>query len=135
MPTYDYVCSTCGHRFEVIHGVNGPAPERCPRCGARTLRKAFSPPTFHFKGSGWAKKERNSAANRKAAVKSGDVAPSTTDAKASTDKPAADKSGSDKSGSDKSGGDKSATTKPTGKPGGSDGGTSAAASAGSGGTD
>lgn len=115
--------------------MNGPAPERCPRCGARTLRKAFSPPTFHFKGSGWAKKERNSAANRKAAVKSGDVAPSTTDAKASTDKPAADKSGSDKSGSDKSGGDKSATTKPTGKPGGSDGGTSAAASAGSGGTD
>ena len=130
MPTYDYLCSTCGHRFEVVHGLSSPAPERCPRCGARTLRKAFSPPTFHFKGSGWAKKERNSAANRKAAVKSGDEAPSTTDAKVSTDKPAADRAGGDKAG-----GEKPATTKPAGKTAGSDGGTSAAASAGSGGKD
>ena len=33
MPLYDYICAACGRRFEVIHGVNDPAPEACPLCG------------------------------------------------------------------------------------------------------
>ncbi|HEY8800417.1 MAG TPA: zinc ribbon domain-containing protein, partial [Candidatus Limnocylindrales bacterium] len=66
MPTYDYVCAHCGHRFEVLHGVNAPGPDRCPVCGEGPVRKGFAPPTFHFKGSGWAKKDR-SAASRSAA--------------------------------------------------------------------
>lgn len=59
MPIYDYVCSSCGHRTEVIHGINDPAPRFCPSCGAEgTLRKGFSTPAILFKGSGWAKKDR-----------------------------------------------------------------------------
>lgn len=65
MPLYDYDCAACGRRFEVIHGVNDPAPEECPMCGSGPVRKAFAAPAIHFKGSGWAKKER------RAAVKSG----------------------------------------------------------------
>jgi putative FmdB family regulatory protein len=65
VPTYDYVCSTCGRRFEVVHGVNDAGPETCPNCGAATVRKAFSPPSIHFKGTGWAKKERHSSSARK----------------------------------------------------------------------
>jgi putative FmdB family regulatory protein len=65
VPLYDYDCAACGRRFEVIHGVHDPAPERCPLCGEGPVRKAIAAPAIHFKGSGWAKKER------RAAVKSG----------------------------------------------------------------
>ena len=59
MPIYDYVCSSCGHRMEVIHGVHAAGPSECPACGGQ-MRKAFAPPAVHFKGTGWAKKERSS---------------------------------------------------------------------------
>jgi putative FmdB family regulatory protein len=60
MPTYDYICSSCGRTTEIVHSINGGPPAACPACGAvGTLRKAFNPPTIHFKGSGWAKKDRS----------------------------------------------------------------------------
>jgi len=62
MPTYDYACAACGHRFEVVHGVHDHGPEACPDCGAGPVRKAFAPPTVLFKGSGWAKVDRRSSA-------------------------------------------------------------------------
>ena len=58
MPLYDYDCSACGRRFEAIHGVYGDPPATCPLCGSGPVRKTISAPAFHFKGSGWAKKER-----------------------------------------------------------------------------
>jgi putative FmdB family regulatory protein len=61
MPTYDYTCAACGHRFEVVHGVHGHGPETCPDCGGGPVRKAFAPPTVVFKGSGWAKVDRRSS--------------------------------------------------------------------------
>ena len=62
MPIYDYHCSNCGQTTEVIHGINAPGPRFCPACGAEgTLRKAFATPAVHFKGSGWAKKDRSSS--------------------------------------------------------------------------
>ena len=65
MPTYDYRCSSCGERVEIVHSISGGPPETCPNCGAfATLRKAFAPPTIVFKGSGWAKKERHAAASK-----------------------------------------------------------------------
>src|SRR5262249_1281566 len=60
LPIYDYLCSSCGHRTEVIHGINESGPRFCPSCGADgTLRKGFSTPAILFKGSGWAKKDRS----------------------------------------------------------------------------
>jgi putative FmdB family regulatory protein len=61
MPTYDYACAACGHRFEVVHGVHGHGPETCPSCGGGPVRKAFAPPTVVFKGSGWAKVDRRAS--------------------------------------------------------------------------
>lgn len=58
MPLYDYVCAACGRRFEVIHGVHGDPPTSCPLCGKGPVRKAITAPAVHYKGSGWAKKER-----------------------------------------------------------------------------
>lgn len=58
MPLYDYDCAACGRRIEVVHGVHAPGPAHCPNCGGGPLKKAISAPAVHFKGSGWAKKER-----------------------------------------------------------------------------
>jgi putative FmdB family regulatory protein len=63
MPLYDYDCAACGRRFEVVHGLHAPAPEACPLCDGGPVRKAVTAPAVHFKGSGWAKKERRSAAS------------------------------------------------------------------------
>ena len=79
MPIYDYLCSNCRHLTEVIHGINDAGPRFCPACGAEgTMRKAMSTPTVHFKGSGWAKKDRSSTSGARtkaaASTSSGDGA-------------------------------------------------------------
>lgn len=77
MPTYDYICTACGHEMEVVHGIHGHGPEACPVCGG-VLRKGFAAPAVHFKGSGWAKKDRGAAARTKAAAKAGGSDAATT---------------------------------------------------------
>ena len=64
MPAYDYTCTRCGHLTEVIHGIYQPGPATCPNCGAvGTMRKGFTAPAVHFKGSGWAKKDRSTSSS------------------------------------------------------------------------
>ncbi len=60
MPSYDYECRICGHRVEVLHGVNDAGPTACERCGG-PMRKLLSTPNIVFKGSGWAKKDARDA--------------------------------------------------------------------------
>jgi putative FmdB family regulatory protein len=112
MPLYDYDCTECGRRVEVIHGVHSPGPTHCPNCGGGPLRKAITAPAVHFKGSGWAKKERH-AAVASASSKPGDTASAGDgdsgardgDAKGSpgTDAPAKDAATSPKDGPSKTG--------------------------------
>jgi len=61
VPLYDYVCEACRHRFEVIHGVHDQGPTTCPNCGKGPVRKAITTAAIHYKGSGWAKKERRAS--------------------------------------------------------------------------
>jgi putative FmdB family regulatory protein len=83
MPIYDYTCSNCRKVTEVIHGINDPGPKFCPECGAEgTMTKKWVAPTVHFKGSGWAKKDRSTARSSKA---KDDTAATAGDAKKSTD--------------------------------------------------
>ncbi len=63
MPLYDYVCAACGRRFEVIHGVHADGPTSCPLCAKGPVRKAITAAAIHYKGSGWAKKERRATAS------------------------------------------------------------------------
>lgn len=61
MPIYEYVCTACDHRADILHGLNDPGPNFCPSCGKEgTMRKQFAPPAIHYKGTGWAKKDRSS---------------------------------------------------------------------------
>ena len=70
MPTYDYICTACGHEIEVMHSVHGEGPA-CPRCGAR-MRKAIAALAVHFKGTGWARKDRSSGRPSKPRPKDSD---------------------------------------------------------------
>ena len=85
MPTYDYVCSSCAHVVEVIHGIHDDGPRICPNCGAGgTMRKAINTLAVHFKGSGWAKKDRSITASagksRPAKATDGETAAASTPA-------------------------------------------------------
>jgi putative FmdB family regulatory protein len=70
VPLYDYDCAACGRRFEVIHGVHADPPTSCPLCGSGPVRKAIVAAAVHYKGSGWAKKERR-AGTRSGSASSG----------------------------------------------------------------
>jgi len=54
MPIYEYECSQCHATSDALQKVNDPAPETCPRCGARnTLSRLLSRTSFVLKGGGW----------------------------------------------------------------------------------
>ena len=52
MPTYEYACTECGDRIEVVQSFADAQPTICRVCGGR-LRKVFSPVGIVFKGSGF----------------------------------------------------------------------------------
>ena len=52
MPLYEYECSACAHRFEVIQRYSDAPIEICPKCGG-AVTKLFSSPAIQFKGSGF----------------------------------------------------------------------------------
>ncbi len=52
MPIYEYLCSSCAHRFEVKQSIKDDPIKECVRCG-KEVTKLISPPAIMFKGSGW----------------------------------------------------------------------------------
>ena len=72
MPLYDYDCAACGRRFEVIHGVHADPPPACPLCGGGPVKKAITAASVHYRGTGWAKKERRAAIKSGASSKNDD---------------------------------------------------------------
>ena len=53
MPFYEYECSHCGFRDEVLQKINDKPLTKCPSCGKSALKKLMSAPVFRLKGSGW----------------------------------------------------------------------------------
>jgi len=62
VPTYDYVCRSCGHLIEVVHRMTEDGPETCERCGGE-LRRMLYPAGIIFKGSGFYKTDSRSGAS------------------------------------------------------------------------
>jgi putative FmdB family regulatory protein len=80
MPTYDYECRKCHHRFEVFHGMSDDKPRRCPKCRGRAARVPAAGAGLIFKGSGFYitdyrdKSYADKAREEGAASKGGDAA-------------------------------------------------------------
>lgn len=52
MPTYEYACTQCGRRIEVVQSFSDSPLEVCEVCGGK-LRRVFHPVGVLFKGSGF----------------------------------------------------------------------------------
>ncbi|MBI1852532.1 MAG: zinc ribbon domain-containing protein [Planctomycetes bacterium] len=54
MPTYDYVCDACGHKFELFQSMSERLVKKCPKCGKPRARRLIGPGAgLIFKGSGF----------------------------------------------------------------------------------
>ncbi|MDQ4045180.1 MAG: hypothetical protein M3173_07010 [Chloroflexota bacterium] len=52
MPTYEYACDNCGHRFDVRQSFSDDPIRECPECTG-AVRRVLYPSGVIFKGSGW----------------------------------------------------------------------------------
>ncbi len=52
MPTYQYACETCGHRFDIRQRFNDEPLTICPKCGAK-IHRVINPVGIIFKGPGF----------------------------------------------------------------------------------
>ena len=100
MPTYQYACTACDHRFEQVQAFTDASLTECPECSGR-LRKLYGSVGVVFKGSGFyrtdsraggsssdkpaEKKESTGAAAEKSTSSSGaDKSPSTSSSSSTT---------------------------------------------------
>ena len=69
MPTYDYVCEACEHKFELVQSIKAEAIKKCPECGKKKLRRLIGPgAAIVFKGSGFYTTDYRSESYKKAAA-------------------------------------------------------------------
>jgi putative FmdB family regulatory protein len=87
MPTYDYECGSCDHRFELFQGINDPKKKKCPSCGRLSLRRLFgSGAALLFKGSGFYQTDYRSESYKKGAAADTKSKKSKSDKKKSSSK-------------------------------------------------
>jgi putative FmdB family regulatory protein len=88
MPTYDYQCRACGHRWELFQSIKAEPEKKCPKCGKRRAERVIGPGAgIIFKGSGFYQTDYRSSDYKKAAEadkKAGEGASSKSESSAST---------------------------------------------------
>jgi len=82
VPTYEYECTNCHRRYEVVQRFTDPPLETCEACGGK-LKRVYSPVGVVLKGSGFYSTDNRS---RKA------LSPSTKDKDGGSDGSTSDKS-------------------------------------------
>ena len=53
MPTYDFECSKCGHKFERFQKMSDPPVIKCTKCGKKAERLIGGGSGIIFKGTGF----------------------------------------------------------------------------------
>ena len=107
MPTYEYLCNHCNHRFETWQKMSADPLTTCPKCGEH-IRRVLFPAGIVFKGSGFYKTDHSKGAiasenghtpKSDEAAKEGESKSAATESKSSESKPA--ESSSNASGENK----------------------------------
>jgi putative FmdB family regulatory protein len=52
VPIYEYQCTSCGRKLEVMQKITDEPLKRCPTCKGQ-LRRLISLTSFQLKGNGW----------------------------------------------------------------------------------
>jgi putative FmdB family regulatory protein len=60
MPTYEYLCQACSHRFETWQKMTADPLTICPECGGY-IRRVLHPAGIVFKGSGFYKTDHGNS--------------------------------------------------------------------------
>lgn len=93
MPTYDYMCENCGHRFEKFHSITAAALRQCPKCSKDQLKRLIgSGSGVIFKGSGFYQTDYRTESYKKSEKKETTTTDTTKDktkTKSKDSKPAA----------------------------------------------
>ena len=68
MPTYDYVCKQCDHKWELFQSMKDNPVRKCPSCGKLKAKRMIGPGAgIIFKGSGFYQTDYRSDSYKKAA--------------------------------------------------------------------
>ena len=66
MPTYEYKCKDCGHKFEQFQNMSDKPLKKCPECGGKIERLIGIGGGLIFKGSGFYTTDYRSESYKKA---------------------------------------------------------------------
>lgn len=54
MPTYEYACDACDHKWEEFQSIKATPTQKCPECGKKKAKRLISAGGgFLFKGTGF----------------------------------------------------------------------------------
>ncbi|MFO1096290.1 MAG: zinc ribbon domain-containing protein [Planctomycetaceae bacterium] len=68
MPTYDYECKKCGHKWEAFQSIKADPLKKCPECKKAGAQRVIGPgAAILFKGSGFYLTDYRSDSYKKAA--------------------------------------------------------------------
>ncbi|MCC7146414.1 MAG: zinc ribbon domain-containing protein [Phycisphaeraceae bacterium] len=85
MPTYDYLCQACAHKFEEFQSMTAKPLRKCPACGKLKLKRLIGTGAgIIFKGSGFYETDYRSQSYKNAAKADKDSSSSSTAASASS---------------------------------------------------
>ncbi|WP_330271154.1 FmdB family transcriptional regulator [Lentzea sp. NBC_00516] len=89
MPTYQYACTACEHRFEAVQSFSDSSLTECPECSGK-LRKLFGAVGVVFKGSGFYRTDSRSGSSKSTAASSPSTETKSTEKKSAEKKSSSD---------------------------------------------
>lgn len=79
MPTYEYLCDACGHRFDELQSFSEEPLTKCPACKKKKLQRLFGTgAAVLFKGSGFYETDYRSESYQAAAKKDSEASTGST---------------------------------------------------------
>ncbi|WP_113694572.1 FmdB family zinc ribbon protein [Amycolatopsis albispora] len=109
MPTYQYACKECDHRFEAVQSFSDDSLTECPQCTG-PLRKLYGAVGVIFKGSGFYRNDSRSD-SKSSSSKSGSKPAETSATSAKSDSSSSTSSTTSSASSSSSSSSSSTTTK------------------------
>lgn len=89
MPTYEYECQACGHKFEQFQSITAKPIRKCPDCGKSKVQRLIGAGAgLIFKGTGFYQTDYRSASYNDAKNKESGTSDKKTDSTAA--KPASE---------------------------------------------
>ncbi|MBX5455594.1 MAG: zinc ribbon domain-containing protein [Thermogemmatispora sp.] len=95
MPTYEYACRACEHRFEIWQKITDDPLTVCPQCGGEIHRVLF-PTGIVFKGHGFYKTDYTSSSSSNGASSSHSTSSKSSESESSSSSSTSEGSGSSK---------------------------------------